>query len=270
MNFLFFRSLWGMESLSIKESLNQIKQDGYNGFEFAVLFSPEPPEQVTRKAQDLDLQVIAQVLSEGKTEKEHRESLLQQIETAVKAEPLFIISHTGRDIFSFEENIALFQTALRVSEECGIPIIHETHRSRALFSTVSTRRYLESLPELRINADFSHWCCVHESFLEDQPGIIDSAIRRTDHIHARVGFPEGPQVPDPQAPEWEEALEVHLNWWDKIVELKKKEGAQFCTITPEFGPVPYVPIEPYTQRPLGDIREINNFMKKLLQERYEA
>jgi len=257
-----------MESLPIEESLNQIRQEGYNGFEFAVLFSPGPPEEMARKAQDFELLVIAQILSQGTTKQDHKESLLRQIDAAMKAEPRFIISHTGRDFFSFEDNLSLFRTVQQASEEREIPIIHETHRSRALFSTVSTMRFLKALPSLRINADFSHWCCVHETFLEDQPEIIEAAIQRSDHIHARVGFPEGPQVPDPRAPEWKEALDIHLAWWDTIVEQKKKEGARFCSITPEFGPVPYVPIEPHTQRPLGDIGEINNYMKSLLEKRY--
>ena len=131
-----------------------------------------------------------------------------------------------------------------------------------------TQRYLEELSALRINADFSHWCCVHESFLEDQEDTLEAVIERADHIHARVGYPEGPQVPDPRAPEWKEALDRHLNWWDKIVARKKREKAEYFTITPEFGPVPYIQTEPYTQKPLADIGEINNYMTALLKERY--
>ncbi|GAB1483119.1 hypothetical protein MASR2M78_19350 [Treponema sp.] len=51
----------------------------------------------------------------------------------------------------------------------------------------------------------SRWCTVAESYLEDQKEAVDAALSRTDHIHARVGFPEGPQVGDPAAPEWEES-----------------------------------------------------------------
>ncbi|HAS19048.1 MAG TPA: xylose isomerase, partial [Flavobacteriaceae bacterium] len=41
-------------------------------------------------------------------------------------------------------------------------------------------------------------------------------LNRTEHVHARVGFEEGPQVNDPQAPEWKKALERHLNLWETI------------------------------------------------------
>ncbi len=63
--------------------------------------------------------------------------------------------------------------------------------------------YMEKIPELRITFDVSHWCNVHESLLEDQPETVDMTLQRVDHIHARIGHPEGPQVNDPRAPEWE-------------------------------------------------------------------
>ena len=76
---------------------------------------------------------------------------------------------------------------------------------------------------VRITLDVSHWVNVAESFLDDQPDAMELAIQRTEHIHARVGYPEGPQVSDPAAPEWNEALQHHLNWWDKIIERKRSE-----------------------------------------------
>ena len=79
---------------------------------------------------------------------------------------------------------------------------------------------MEKIPDLRITLDASHWVCVAESFLEDQEDNMQLAIDRTDHIHARVGFPEGPQAPDPRKKEWREALEKHLVWWDRVAELK--------------------------------------------------
>jgi hypothetical protein len=44
---------------------------------------------------------------------------------------------------------------------------------------------------------------------------IELAIERAEHVHARVGYPEGPQVPNPRVAEWEQALQKHLYWWIK-------------------------------------------------------
>ena len=76
-------------------------------------------------------------------------------------------------------------------------VLHETHRNKFTFAAHITFDYPNRIPELRITLNASHWVNVAESFLEEQ--AIDLAIKRTEHIHARVGYPEGPQVPDPAA-----------------------------------------------------------------------
>jgi hypothetical protein len=65
------------------------------------------------------------------------------------------------------------------------------------------------------------------------------AIQHTDHIHARVGYTEGPQVPDPRDPLWTEALQHHLKIWDEVIRIKKENDTPYFTITPEFGAPPY-------------------------------
>jgi hypothetical protein len=95
------------------------------------------------------------------------------------------------------------------------------------------------------------------------------AIERTEHIHARVGYKEGPQVPDPHVPEWQYALNMHLNWWDKVAERKRLEGADaILIITPEFGPFPYMVSLPLTQQPITNQWDVNAYMMQLLRERY--
>jgi hypothetical protein len=84
-----------------------------------------------------------------------------------------------------------------------------------------------------------------------------------------VGYPEGPQVPDPAAPEWNEALQYHLNWWDKIIARKRAEANTLVTITPEFGPYPYMVHLPYSQKPIADQWANNVYMMNLLRERYK-
>jgi hypothetical protein len=128
---------------------------------------------------------------------------------------------------------------------------------------------MESIPGLRITFDVSHWCNVHESLLADQPETLALAIQRVDHIHARIGHPEGPQVNDPRAPEWDTAVKAHLAWWDQIVNLKKQKG-DTLTILTEFGPADYMPTLPYTRKPLSDQWAINVYMMQLLRQRYQT
>lgn len=72
---------------------------------------------------------------------------------------------------------------------------------------------------LKINADFSHWCCVCESLLDAEESHMAAVIERTIHIHGRVGYAEGPQVSDPRAPEYHKELERHEDWWERIVQV---------------------------------------------------
>jgi hypothetical protein len=117
--------------------------------------------------------------------------------------------------------------------------------------------YLEQLPELQLTADLSHWCCACESLLEDQPHTLATTLPHVRHIHARVGHPQGPQVADFRAPEAQAALEAHLSWWDEVIRLRRAAGAEYMTLTPEFGPVPYTQTLPYTQQEVSNAWELN-------------
>src|SRR4030042_1344301 len=132
---------------------------------------------------------------------EHAASCEAQYRRAAELRPVLVNSHSGKDWFSTEENLLVLRRAARLEEELGLPVAHEVHRGRAPFSTTATAALLERMPDLKLAADFSHWCCVHESLLEDQEQILAKAIDRSFHIHARIGHPEGPPVSAARAPE---------------------------------------------------------------------
>ena len=195
------------------------------------------------------------------------ESYRQGLERAAALSPVRINSHTGKDHFSFEQNQTLIEVADSICHAHQIPIAHETHRGRFAFAAHITQEYLEQLPNLRLTLDISHWCAVHESMLHDQPDAVSLALQRTDHIHARVGHPQGPQVNDPRAPEWQEIVQRHLEWWDTIVAAHAEQNTPL-TITTEFGPPDYLPTLPYTRQPVASQWDINKHMLNLLKSRY--
>lgn len=182
--------------------------------------------------------------------------------------PLYINCHSGRDYFSMEDNGKFIDYTTRVAKETGLPICHESHRSRILFAAHVAKQYIQKFSDLRLTLDISHWCNVHESLLHDQEETVQLALSRTDHVHARVGHSEGPQVNDPRAPEWADTLKRHLEWWDAVVQLKIKNGSNKLTILTEFGPPHYLPALPYTQQPVADQWAINEYMMQLLRKRY--
>jgi hypothetical protein len=90
---------------------------------------------------------------------------------------------------------------------------------------------------VRYSADFSHWCCDHESFLAVQAAIVSAALFRADYLHLRIGHTQSPQITDLDNPDWHEAIAVHIEWWRQKIE-SLPAGATL-RVSPEFGPFPY-------------------------------
>ena len=246
------------------------KKEGYDGVE---IWWPgdEKDRQQLFEAVDKHGLRLAYVYGAGESNPDaHFTTFKKNVDLALSKnnpKPLYINCHSGRDYFSFEKNKLFIDYTTQKSKATGVPIYHETHRGRMLFAAHVARRFIESVPELRITFDVSHWCNVHETLLGDQADTVDLALQRVDHIHARIGHPEGPQVNDPRAPEWENALKSHIGWWDKVIERKKQKSEQMTILT-EFGPPDYLPTLPYTRQPLANQWAINVHMMKMLRERY--
>lgn len=246
------------------------KKEGYDGIEIWWPMEKKGQDELFNalKKHGLDVGFLCGAWQAGY--KEHFEHFNRMIDAAAANEiqrPLYINCHSGKDFFSYEQNKTFIDHTTRLSKQTGITICHETHRSRMLYAAPVARNFMEKNPDLRVTFDVSHWCNVHESLLQDQQETVQLAIDRTDHIHARIGHAQGPQVSDPRAPEWEPAVKAHLAWWDRIMENKRKKGGRITVLT-EFGPPDYMPVIPYTRQPLADQWAINVHMMHLVRKRY--
>lgn len=263
---IVFATNWGFDG-SWDDFFSRVKTLGYDGAEVWY-----PADQKDRTAfhsaiQKYGMRFGLLVGGSDKDPDKHLQQFRSGIEAAISAQPLYINCHSGRDYFTFEQNRRFIDLTSEASTRAAIPIYHETHRSRILYAANVAREYLEKLPDLRLTLDISHWCNVHESLLADQSETVALALSRTGHVHARIGHPEGPQVNDPRAPEWKEAVEQHFKWWDVIADRKKKEGG-IMTVLTEFGPPDYMPTIPYTRQPVADQWSINKYMLDTLRARY--
>ena len=270
MKITFGKSKWEMWDDPLEIFLQRVAASGFEMTEIYLGSLPESAAEIARLHSNYGLRLIGQILTQGQTYTDHIRSLKAQFELAAQCEVVFINSHTGRDIFSFAENLQIFQCAAQLSQSSGIPILIETHRGRPTYSAIETRKYLEALPEMRLTADFSHWMVVHESDLADQRTNVELAMSRVDYLHARVGYAEGPQIPDPRAPEWQGAVARHLQLWQQIIDQHKRNDEESLYITPEFGPPAYMHTLPFTNQPVGDVWEQNVYMKDLLANKLET
>lgn len=242
-------------------------QSGYDGVEVWAPLDSKSREEFLAAMSKYKMKFGLLIGGSDRDPGKHLEQFQIGLQTALSMKPLYINCHSGKDWFTFEDNKKIIELSYQGSQGSGIPVCHETHRGRILYSAPVAKSYIDQIPGLRLTADFSHWCVVHESLLEDQAETIALALSRTEHIHARIGHAEGPQVNDPQAPEWAKAVEAHVKWWDVVAERKRKEGKPLTILT-EFGPPDYMPTEPYSRKPLADQWGINVFVKNLLRKRY--
>jgi sugar phosphate isomerase/epimerase len=254
MKLMLFRHLWG--AVGEWENLfPKFKQAGYRGVESA-LPSPKDRKRFCSLLDRHGLEFIPQVFTRGRTVEDHLASLREQLAVATTFAPRVVNAHSGLDAFSEEEGIRYFEEALRLEARCGVPIAHETHRGRVLYNPWVTSRLLQRFPDLKLCCDFSHWVCVCERLIDDQIHVIRECAERCLHVHARVGYEQGPQVPDPRALEYRRHLEAHEAWWSLIWEAQERRGLRTSTLTPEFGPPAYQHTLPFTGVPVSNLEEI--------------
>lgn len=273
MKIKFFCPRWGSNTLSWSKFLNKAKEAGYDGLEIGVARDTTYREldEIWNKATKLDLDLIVQHYDTCEANfGNHQRRYEEWFKKIEPYSPLFINSQTGKDYFSFEQNLTLWEIAETYSEKHNIPVYHETHRNKFLFAAHIAQRYLDNIPSLKITLDISHWMVVAESDLSDQAEAVELAIERSQHIHARVGHLQSPQISDPRAPEYRDVVELYLQWWDAVVQKRLNEQKELMTITPEFGPHPYLPHLPFTNQPIVDQWEVNAYMMALLRERYHG
>jgi sugar phosphate isomerase/epimerase len=259
---------WGSEELRPEQFIQKALEDGYDGVEMN--FTPQQgfAEEIQRTIEKTGAIFIAQQWLPPRVEtvNEYRDRMVERLKFLASCGPVFINSHTGKDFFSFEENCSLIESCSQIEMESGIPVIHETHRGRFSHHAFSLLPYLEHFNNLQLNADFSHFCTVSESLLEDQEPILEKILPHCRYIHARVGFDQGPQVNHPFAPEWMLNLERFMTWWQKIVNLEKAGGREVFYACPEFGPFPYMPRLPFTRMEVSNQWDLNLRIMDYLRE----
>jgi sugar phosphate isomerase/epimerase len=268
---------WGSEKDTPDVFVNKVLLAGYNGIEIFLPFLKdkfteafiEEVEGVMNK--NADFLFIAQhiVAVENSSIDDYINKVKKNLTELSAFQPSFINAHTGKDYFSFDDNCRLIEAALNISNKTGIRILHETHRGRFSYHAASLLPYLQKFPEMELVGDFSHFCTVSESMLVEQEEMIQQIIPHIAHIHARVGHEQGPQVNDPFAPEWENHFKIFEKWWEAILQHKEQKNTQTFSITPEFGPLPYMPSMPYTKQPLSNQWDLNIKMMHHLIIRYK-
>lgn len=280
MKISLFKTFWGHEGTAAAAAA-LCTEAGFQGFEAPFPVEPPAQEEFLGALAGNDLLYIAEISTAtdpgyyvprpGRSVDDHLTSLREGIEHALPAKPLFINTMCGSDAWCPAEAVAFYQEIPLLEKEYSIAISAETHRGRYLNSAWATRHILREVPDLKLTCDFSHFVVVAERLvLDEEEEILALCAEHAFHLQTRVGYSQGPQVPDPRAPEHAGDLAAHERWWDKVWESQLARGCEHFTITPEFGPDGYLHCEPFTQKPVGDLWDINTWIAQRQRDRLQS
>ena len=261
-----FRHLWGVND-PFEHIFPAAKKAGYDGIEYKGVKVADDPS-FKNLLREYDFEFITQIHTEGETVEDHISSFKYLIQKSLPLNPIKIISQSGKDSWSIDDKHEYIVKALQYENEIGIPVAHETHRSRIFYNPWDTRDLLQIHNHLKVCCDFSHWVCVCERLIDSEINIIKLCAERCIHLHCRVGYEQGPQVSDPRAPEYAVHLKAHENWWDIIWQTQEKDKVEVSTLTPEFGPPEYQHTLPFSRQPVSDLVDICNWMNDRQKERF--
>lgn len=262
------RHLWGVEK-NWTEAFGLFRQMGYEWIE-----SPMPAgnqeHQFTELMRENDLGYVAMAFTSGNDPQAHLESFRSQLQNAIRLGASLLTAHSGRDSWDPETSLAFYKEVVQIEKDSPIPVAHETHRGRVFFNPWITRVILDRLESLKLCCDFSHWVCVAErlNWDDEKSTILHLVARHAVHLHARVGYEQGPQVPDPSAAEYRHHLQTHMKWWEIVWKSQQARGLTFCTVTPEFGPPAYLHTLPHTNVPVANLWDVCEWMAGQIRERY--
>lgn len=267
MQLQLFKTLWGFGGTSIDEAVQQLLAAGMQGIEGAAPAEREAQNHWAALFDASSIAYIAEITTAGSyvperhaSLQQHLDSLERQLNNSANLKPRLVTCLGGCDAWPEALSIEFFTRAIELADQYQLPISFETHRSRCLFNPWVTQRIVEQLPQIRLTVDFSHWCVVCERLMDTELDVIHAIADNVQHIHARIGYEQGPQVPDPRAPEYEYALRAHQGWWEIIWQSQIKRQFDISSMTPEFGPDGYLHQAPFSQLPVADLWELNQWM----------
>lgn len=263
-----FRTLWGYRG-SWQQALDEALGAGFDGIEARI---PETTAQRSANARLLREQNVPYIATlftstpvlprQSDSPQAHLEDLRRKLDWAAELEPRLVNVLPGNDRWALSEQVDFFARAAELADASGLHVCFEIHRGRSLYSPWVTLDVIRQVPELRFTSDISHWLVTCERLLDDPADDLSAFIERVDHIQARVGYDQGPQVPHPGAPEYAEVLTFHQRHWESIWSSQEKRGRQTTTLTPEFGPDGYLHHLPFTDVPVADLWQLNQWMAR--------
>jgi hypothetical protein len=246
MAFRVFQSLWAMGGLpygddadwSIAEKIAKVVEGDFDGIEIAWI-PPFSPIEAVGRAQAAG---VAFGLVCMPTSVDEFRSIVDTVRR-LDPGPVYVDLQPNIKVFSVDDGVPYLRECLKISTGAGFRTLVETHRDRMTTDLRFTLQLLDALPEMRMNADLSHFV-VGQEFAwpvgEEDQALVRRVVERSDMFHGRVASNQQVQIPIA----WEHHrpwLELFLDWWEdgfRLWQERSDPGDDLVFVT-EIGPPPY-------------------------------
>jgi hypothetical protein len=273
---ILVRPQWGFRG-DVMELLLETSAAGMEAVEMQAIPDRKEARRVHDKRRDLGLQWICEVATGDwwvphpeRSDGDHLIDLELAIGAAVDDDALLVSAMIGSDIWPIARSVDVLGRAMDMARTNGVLLGIETHRSRSLHHPMIALEILRQLPQARVTCDFSHWVVSCERLLEGFEEAVELACDRCLHIHSRVGYEQGPQVPHPESPEYKRHWHAHLTWWRRCWLALERRGQQMVTMNPEYGVDGYQHTLPFSGTPVGSLPDCIRWTARHLRLEHRA
>ncbi|MEO0620131.1 MAG: sugar phosphate isomerase/epimerase [Pseudomonadota bacterium] len=142
-----------------------------------------------------------------------------------------------------DDMVPVIEAWMEMSEAEGMPIQFETHRNCITNDLFATLLLMESLPQMPICADLSHYLVDREFWFPisaQDNALIERVLARADSFQGRVASREQIQVQIsfPQHQKW---FDQFAAWWETGIRFwrARKPADATCIFLCELGPAEY-------------------------------
>lgn len=131
----------------------------------------------------------------------HRPFELEEVKTSVaRAKRLgadFIFAQIAAANSPLQDAVKIAVEGRKIANDAGLAFFVETHRNNFTETIPQTLQLIEAVPDIRINADLSHFVVVGEFYGWEGEGAAERmmpVLERVSHMHGRISDGEAVQV----------------------------------------------------------------------------